>query len=101
AEKHDTGTTYAFDNDLLQFGDRDFDYTGGFAVTLAGLRAAQWPISLDRAAGWLEPLVPLGELDRSPRFILHALQLGLVAFTPDDLNVAEPMTDDRPYASLL
>src|SRR5690606_20781485 len=94
-------TTFALDNDLLQFGDRDFDYTGGFAVTLAGRRAAEWPISLDRAAGWLEPLVPREGQDASPRFILHALQIGLIAFTPDELNVAARIANDRPYASLL
>ena len=75
--------------------------TGGFAVTLAGRRASEWPISLDRAAGWLEPLVPREGQDASQRFILHALQIGLVAFTPDELNVAARIANDRPYASLL
>ena len=43
-EKYNAGSTIAFDNDLLFFGDRDFDYTGGGAVTLAGRRAIESPI---------------------------------------------------------
>ena len=47
-EKQNAGWTVAFDNDLLSFADRDFDYTGGLAVTFAGKRASDWWFSLDR-----------------------------------------------------
>ena len=33
-------------------------------------------------------------------FTLHSRQIGLIAFTPDDLNEPAPIVDDRPYASL-
>jgi hypothetical protein len=31
----------------------------------------------------------------------HARQIGLMAFTPQDITTSEPLQDDRPYASLL
>lgn len=100
AEEYNAGWTFAFDDDVMSFADRDADYTGGMAVTFAGRRVAEWPFSLDRAAAWLDPLVPrhehLGLVEP-----LHAMQIGLIAFTPEDLDVREPITDERPYASLL
>lgn len=100
-EKHNAGWTLAFDNDLLSFADRDFDYTGGLAVTFAGRRAQEWWFSLDPIVGWLDPLLPAAALAGQPALPLHSLQAGLVAFTPDDLNSHDPMPLDRPYASLL
>lgn len=99
-EKHNAGWTVAFDNDLLALGDRDFDYTGGVAVTLTGRRAADWWFTLDPVLGGLEFLVP-GRGTGPDYFTMHAVQFGALAFTPDDLNATEPIRDDRPYASLL
>ena len=99
-EKHNAGWTLAFDNDLLSFADRDFDYTGGLAITFAGNRAKEWWFSLDPAAAWLDPLVPSAGATQAP-FLLHSLQTGLIAFTPSDLNNHDPLPLDRPYASLL
>lgn len=99
-ETYNAGWTLAVDNDLLSFSDRDFDYTGGVALTFAGRRAQQWPISLDPIAAWLDPLVPRERGDAAYAR-LHALQVGLIAFTPDDLNNPLPIADDRPYASML
>ena len=58
-EKYSTGWAFYLDNDALTTGDNDEDYTGGFAVTLSGRRATEYPISLD---GWLNGL------DRFSRF---------------------------------
>ena len=99
-EKYNAGWTLELDNDLLSFGDRDFDYTGGLAVTFAGRRARDWAFSLDPVVGLLDPLVPTAALDR-PELPLHSLQVGLIAFTPGDLNNHDPLPLDRPYASLL
>ena len=100
-EKYNAGSTIAIDNDLLSFGDRDFDYTGGGAVTLTGRRAKESRFSLDRVLGLLDRLVPSTTWDSTvPLFTLHSRQIGLIAFTPDDLNNPEPIFDDRPYASL-
>jgi hypothetical protein len=100
-EKHNAGWTLAIDNDLLSFSDRDFDYTGGLAVTFAGRRARDWKLSLDPIVGWLDPLVPTAVLHGQPDVPLHSMQAGLIAFTPDDLNSHEALPLDRPYASLL
>jgi hypothetical protein len=99
SEKRNAGWTVAFDNDLLSFADRDFDYTGGAAVTFAGRRARDWWFSLDPIISALDPLVP--SQSDPDLFRLHALQVGLIAFTPDDLNNHDPLPLDRPYASLL
>lgn len=99
-EKYNAGWTIAFDNDLLSFADRDFDYTGGLAVTFAGRRADEWMFSLDPIVGLLDPLVPSVDV-RMTALPLHSLQVGLIAFTPDDLNNRDPLPLDRPYASLL
>jgi hypothetical protein len=97
-EDYNAGWTFAFDNDVMSFADRDADYTAGAAVTFAGRRVAEWPITLDGAASWLDPLVPRDGRSVQP---LHAMQVGLIAFTPEDLDDPAPVRDDRPYASLL
>lgn len=99
-EKQNAGWTVAFDNDLLSFADRDFDYTSGLAVTFAGRRAKDWWFSLDPVVEWLDPLVPSSTADKGPSR-LHSLQMGLIAFTPDDLNSHDALPLDRPYASLM
>ena len=43
-EKYSTGWAFYLDNDALTTGDSDEDYTGGFAVTLSGRRATEYPI---------------------------------------------------------
>jgi len=99
-EKRNAGWTLSLDNDLLSFGDRDFDYTGGLAVTFAGRRAKEWWFSLDPVVGWLDPLLPSSTKGEAG-FQLHSFQAGLIAFTPDDLSSHDPLPFDRPYASLL
>lgn len=46
-EPYDSGWSLQMDNDLLTPKNHDRDYTGGIAVTFAGKRVQQWPISLD------------------------------------------------------
>lgn len=101
-EKYNAGWTVAFDNDVLAFGNRDLDYTGGAAVTFAGRRAKELPFSLDSTLDLMNGLVPNRDQNKdSPGYPLHSMQVGLLAFTPDDLNNPAPIYDDRPYASLL
>lgn len=100
SEMQNAGWTVAFDNDLLSFTGRDFDYTGGIAVTFAGRRARDWWFSLDPVLESLAPLVPSSAVDKGA-FRLHSLQAGLMAFTPDDLNSHDALPLDRPYASLM
>jgi hypothetical protein len=102
-ESYNAGFAIAFDNDLFAMNDDDFDYTGGGVVTFAGRRAVEWPLSLDRVLDPLDRLVPYARNDYSGAgaHVSHALQFAVIAFTPDDLNVAEPIYDDRPYASFV
>lgn len=84
------------DNDLFAGRENDRDYTGGFAATFSGDSARNGMLSMDRA---------LAALDRrtgpSPHAdIGHARQFGLMVFTPGDTATRDPVTDDRPYASL-
>src|SRR3546814_8408001 len=51
-EKEDAGWTLYFDNDTLTPVQRDEDYTGGIAVTLADRRAKDSWLSLDGPLGW-------------------------------------------------
>lgn len=101
-EKYNAGWTFAFDNDVLSFGDRDLDYTGGAAMTFAGRRAKDWLLSIDPVVGLLDRFVPgIIQNMESPGYPLHSIQVGLLAFTPNDLNNPDPIYDDRPYSSLL
>jgi hypothetical protein len=99
-EKYDTGATLRLDNDYFSMSGRDYDYTGGDALTFYGRRAAEWPISLDGALDWVERALSLRG-GSAPYFTTHALQIGHMAFTPEDLRASRPIYDDRPYASLV
>jgi hypothetical protein len=102
AEPHNAGLVLGFDNDLFAMNDDDFDYTGGGVVTFAGRRAVESRLSLDRVLEPLDRLVPYARGDRAGSAqVHHALQFALIAFTPDALNVSEPIYDDRPYASFV
>lgn len=90
----------AIDNDILALGGKDQDYTYGFNFTYTGQSATlggyslDTPLSgLDRAFGF-EHLSPVGVSK-------HSLEAGVFGFTPNELDVAEPLFDDRPYASLV
>ena len=101
-EKFNTGWAFYVDNDLFLNGDRDRDYTGGFALTLSGRRAKEYWYSLDRILSNADRLTGFEKLSGSERSVpLHSLELGLVAFTPNDTSAQEPLANDRPYASLL
>lgn len=98
-ERYDAGWTFYFDNDALTPAERDEDYTGGLALTLAGRRAQAYWFSLDRWLGWVDGHT-LGA-GAQQAFQLHSLQFGALAFTPGDIEVAERIEGDRPYAGLV
>lgn len=102
-EPWNSGWSVRFDNDILARQTEDRDYTAGFAVTLHGLRAKETAVSLDPALAWLNRKVPFPGLSQSAGFAerKHAMEFGLVLFTPDDIETEAPIHDDRPYASLV
>lgn len=103
AEPYDSGWSLYLDNDIFSLAGQDRDYTGGLAINLAGARAAQWPLSLDPALGWLDRQRERrwGADATPPLTTLHSLQFGLAAFAPDELESRQPVLGDRPYASLI
>ena len=96
-EPHD-GVRVQIDNDLFAAGGgSDRDYTGGFAVTISGENARDGLLSIDPLLERIDKRV----LPKGERQVHHARQVGLIAFTPGDIESTEPLQDDRPYASLL
>ncbi|MDO8418059.1 MAG: lipid A deacylase LpxR family protein [Agitococcus sp.] len=98
-EPKNSGWSLQMDNDLFTPKKQDRDYTGGLAVTFAGTRAQNWPISLDPALSQINRWLAINDEENS--LTLHSLQLGLAAFAPEDLTRADVNRDDRPYASLV
>lgn len=90
--------TVHVDNDLFAFTDRDSDYTAGVAFSLGGDEARRHRLS---------PHALLDRVDAQFAFAdrasaeAHALDVGLLLFTPQNLSAREPQFDDRPYASLV
>jgi hypothetical protein len=97
-----TGWSLYLDNDALTLLGRDQQYTGGFALTLSGRRAVEYPWSLDPVRAVLDDWSGFGDLHgRGRRVTRHSFELGLTAFTPDAIETTEPIADDHPYAGLL
>lgn len=100
------GVRIQLDNDLFAAGGgRDRDYTGGLAVTVSGPAARDSFVSLDPLVAVLDRWLVPKSVQESARMrsgsVHHAMQFGLIAFTPEDLSATGALHDDRPYASLL
>jgi len=92
-----SGVRLQVDNDLFAGGERDRDYTGGFAVSFSGTDARDRYLSLNPLLKALDEKVsPLAAANT-----YHARQFGLIVFTPRDVLSTQPLQDDRPYASLM
>lgn len=92
-----SGVRVQIDNDLFAGGERDRDYTGGFALALSGTDARDRYLSLDSALAAIDTQTSPTQ-DAQAR---HARQIGLMVFTPRDVLSSAPVHNDRPYASLL
>jgi len=100
-ELNNSGWRLNADNDLLAGQNTDRDYTGGLAFTLSGKRVQQYPLSIDSWRAAIDGLLAFPALLRSSDFLsFHSQQYGMLLFTPDDIESAAPVNDDRPYASL-
>jgi len=96
-EREVSGVRLHIDNDLFAGRNLDRDYTGGMAITLSGTAARDGLLSLDPVLTRIDDLFP-----SSPAAsVRHARQIGLIAFTPNDIITDEAQQADRPYASLL
>ena len=100
-EPHDTGWSIQVDNDLFAGGQRDQDYTGGFAVTHSGKRVTQYRYTPHGARTALDRLIGLSHfLGGEEHHSVHALEWGAALFTPSDISRRSVNPLDRPYASL-
>jgi len=92
--------SFGFDNDIFVPGSRDQDYTYGLNLTFAGRGVEDQWASLHESLGWLDQRFGL---DRrvSDGIESSKIEYGLFGFTPEDITLAEPGQDDRPYASLV
>ena len=97
----DLGWTIHVDNDLFALADRDRDYTAGVAFSLGGEGARTRVPFLFRALDGFDEALAVGPFAPKGHTEGHALEIGLLLFTPQDLAASAPLFDDRPYASLL
>src|SRR5690606_35369266 len=91
-----------FDNDLFTDPGRDRDDTGGITAAFSGTAARDHFFSIDGLLGSLNGLLNVDHAYNEKRSVLlHAYEVGMVVFTPDNIRTKEPLFDDRPYASLV
>lgn len=95
------GWSLAIDNDLFAPTQSDRDYTGGLGVTVSGAQTADYWWSLDPVLRSIDRFLLADAADLSNSSTHHAVQVGLVSFTPQDLRAEDVNFADRPYASLL
>jgi hypothetical protein len=94
------GWSLAMDNDLFAPTQSDRDYTGGLGITVSGPQTAKYWWSLDRLLRGIDRLAISREAS-SQAALNHAVQVGWVSFTPQDLSAEDVNVADRPYASMV
>lgn len=90
--------TVTFENDL--FAGVDTNYSSGFAISRTGDEVTRHPEGsfYRRIVDAASFLPGIGEEDRQ-HFV--GFSLGQTMFTPEDITLATPPSDDRPYAGFL
>ena len=95
-----TSRSFAFDNDVLVPGSRDQDYTYGLNLTFSGKGANDHWASLHAPLNWLDREFGV---DRRITDAVESskIEYGLFGFTPENIALAAPLDDDRPYAGFV
>ena len=91
------GVSIHLDNDLFTGTGSDSDYSWGATATFGSRRLGRLFAPLDRARESVASLLS----ERRAAAVSRASQLGIIAMTPDDLDSAQALPDERPYASLV
>ncbi|WP_231591680.1 lipid A deacylase LpxR family protein [Cellvibrio sp. pealriver] len=90
----------AFDNDILVPGHRDQDYTYGLNFTQTGESVRHAAISLNKPLLLIDNWLGFQHGSISTQET-YSREIGLFGFTPEDITLEKPNSDDRPYASLI
>jgi hypothetical protein len=99
-EPDNAGIHIILDEHLLVDGSRDSDYNGGGEITISGARAASSWYSVDGLLGGLDHVSRFAPKSSRSCGPTHAFAAGILVFTPRDLQSANVVPGDRPYASL-
>lgn len=91
------GIAIHMDNDLFSGSGSDRDYSWGATLTFASPKPGPVFTPVDAARRGIASLLPR----RPSAAISRASQVGIIAMTPEDITVAAPQPQDRPYASLV
>lgn len=92
------------ENDVLfKLRNEDRNYTMGVALQFGGRFVDDYQLNAPQK--FVDGLFHTEDLHKKTAMgripILNSMQVGVTAFTPDDLADPDPIYDDRPYASLL
>ena len=93
------GWALSIDNDNLTPTGRDQDYTYGINLTLAGDRTNHYFLSSNSTLNHLNRKFGIGQLTANKSS--SAIEFGVYAFTPEDIENPKPVVRDRPYASII
>ncbi len=100
-EADDVGASIIFDEHLLTDPTHDRDYNGGGEVTFSGDTALHRGHWLDELLNFMDQQLGIGRSCSTNEWLpAHALAVGLLVFTPGDLQARQVVLGDRPYASL-
>jgi hypothetical protein len=91
----------AFDNDLLVPGHRDQDYTYGINFTQTGIAPEKASLAFAQLLSTVDDWLGNNHLHNAGSIETFSREYGAFGFTPEDITVSTPNTNDRPYASLL
>lgn len=88
----------SLDNDLfVPLSSSDRDYTGGIALTYSGDGGSVIRRPFDYLQGAMDQLLGAPK----HKATTTSMEVGTYGFTPDDIQSADVLASDRPYASLV
>lgn len=93
------GWAFSFDNDLLVPSSRDQDYTFGVSVNKSSEFKPDLLWSVDSPLQWVNSITGITALQAKARSF--TTEIGIYAFTPEEISNHNIDESDRPYSSLI